>query len=159
MIVLALAEPAVVHHEAIDADRGSLFRYSYLPGLVDTEFRGLPRVVDHGTGLGVRRLRQDVSDFKAMHQARGAAQAVIGITAIKNRRFEMFAGFELVAKIERIEATGYAYCVQLGVFHGDAPGTGPRQRAKPNFAVLLASGSGSYGRLAIVAGNREPRIG
>ncbi len=137
MVVFALAEPAVVHHKAIDADGRSFFRERYLPGFIDAEFGGFPRVVNHRTRLGIRRLRQDVSDFKTMQQARGAAEAVIGIAAVKNGRLEMFAGFQFVAKIEWIEAAGHAHGIQLSVFHGDAPGTGPRQRAKPDFAVLL----------------------
>ena len=77
VVVLALAKPAVVHHEAIDADGGGFFRERDLAGFIDVEFRCLPRVVNHGTRLGVRRLGQDVGDFKAMQQPRRAAQSVM----------------------------------------------------------------------------------
>src|SRR5208282_3989664 len=84
---------------------------------------------------------------------------MIGIAAVKSRRLEMLAGFEFVAKIEWIETAGNAHRIQLGVFHGNSPGTRPRQRAKPDFAMFLARDNWSYRRLAIVAGNGKPRIG
>src|SRR5580700_1977474 len=84
---------------------------------------------------------------------------MIGITAVKNRRLQMFTGFQLVAKVKRIEAAGHAHRIELSPFHGDPPGTRPRQRAKPYFAMLLAGHRRPHTRWAIVARNRKPRIG
>ena len=47
MIGFALAEPAVVHHEAVDPKTRYLFRESDLAGYIDIHFGGFPRVVDH----------------------------------------------------------------------------------------------------------------
>src|SRR5580658_5357989 len=159
VVVLALAEPAIVHHEAIHADGCGLFGQGHLSGFIDSELRGFPGIVNDGTRLGVRGLRQDMSDFKMMQQTRGSAQAVIGIAAIKYGRFEMFTGFEFIAEVEGIETAGDADGVQLSMFNGDAPGAGPRQRAKPDFAVLFAGRHRSRGERATIAGNRKPRIG
>src|SRR5580692_4097995 len=84
---------------------------------------------------------------------------MIGIAAIKNRRLEMFTGFQCVAKIKWIESAGYSHRIQLGALDADSPGSGPRERSKPDFPVLLVRKSSSHCRLAFVAGNREPRIG
>src|SRR5580692_1204032 len=84
---------------------------------------------------------------------------MIGIAAIKNRRLEMFTGFQFVAKIKWIESAGYSHRIQLGVLNADSPGSGPGERSKPDFSMLLARESWSHLRLAFVAGNREPRIG
>ena len=134
----ALAEPAVVHDEAIDADGGGFFGEGHLTGFTDVELGGFPGVVNYGARLGVWRLRQDVSDFEMMEQARGTAEAVIGIACVKNGSFEMLAGIQLVAKIEWIEAASDADGVKLGVFDGEAPGAGPGEGAEPDFAVLFA---------------------
>src|SRR5271168_4570587 len=71
----------------------------------------------------------------------------------------MFAGFQFVAKIKRIEAAGHAHGIQLRSFDGKSPGTRPRQRAKPDFAVLFGCNNWPCGDMTAVAGNRKPRIG
>ena len=48
VIVVALAEPAVVHHEELDAQLGGLIGEGSLPGFVDVEGGGFPGVVEHG---------------------------------------------------------------------------------------------------------------
>ena len=109
-----------------------------------------------GRGLGaavspVPAMRQDVRDFKVMQQARGAAEAMGRIAAVKNRRLERLAGFEHVAEVEGIEAAGDAHRVQLVLLDGDAPGAAPCQRAEPDFAVILVGGFAGL--------DRKPRIG
>ncbi len=56
-----------------------------------------------------------------VQQARGAAQSVSGIAAIKNGSFQMFAGFQFVAKIKGIEAAGYADGIKLIFLDGNPP--------------------------------------
>src|SRR5450432_2291310 len=82
-----------------------------------------------------------------------------GVATIENWGLQVFAGFQLVAKVEGVETAGYAHGIELVLLNGDAPGTGPGQRAEPDFAVLFIGDDRAGGFLAGVAGNRKPRIG
>src|SRR5579863_782254 len=93
-----------------------------------------------------------------MKDTRCAAESVIGIAAIENRRFEFFAGLELVAEIEGIEAAGDAHRIELRFFDGEAPRAGPSERAEPDFAVFFSGGERAVGFLAVVARDGEPRV-
>ena len=80
VVVFALAEPAVVHDEAVDAERGGLFGQRHLAGLGDVELGCLPGVVNHWAqwarqGCG-EPSGQNVLELEAMEQARSAAEAV-----------------------------------------------------------------------------------
>ena len=92
MVVFALSKPAVVHHESIHTDGGGLLSERHLTGFIDFEFRGLPGVVDHGTGSGGRRVWQNLCKLKVMQQSRSASQTMVGIPAIKKRRLQTLAG-------------------------------------------------------------------
>ena len=48
MIAVARAEPAIVHHETLDADARRLLGQRHLPLLVDRELGGFPAVVEDG---------------------------------------------------------------------------------------------------------------
>ena len=144
VVVFALAEPAIVHHEAVDAESGGLFGKRHLAGFSHVDFGGFPGVVDDGPrlGCGQRRpapsgARQNAGELEVVEQARGAAQAVRRVAAVEDGRFERLAGMEDVAEVEGIEAAGDADGVELVLFDGDAPGAAPGQRAKPDFAVVL----------------------
>src|SRR5580698_8928009 len=159
VIVFALAEPAVVHDEAIDAEGGGLFRERLLSRFVDAELGGLPGVVNHRTGLGIRRLRKNVLQLEYVEKARGAAEAVIGVAAVEDGSFEFFAGIEFVAEIEWVESAGDTDGIELRFFDGEAPGAGPGERAKPDFAMFFAGGERAVGFLAVVPRDGEPWIG
>ena len=158
MIVLALAEPAIVHHKSIHADRSRFFRQRHLARFVHIKFRCLPRVVNHGTRFRVRRLRQNVRDLEVVQQPRRAAQTVIRVASIKNWCLQLLARFQFVAKIKWVEAAGHAHRIELVPLDRYPPRTGPRQRAKPDFPVLLIGDDCSGAGLARVARNRKPRI-
>src|SRR5713101_2536456 len=83
---------------------------------------------------------------------------MIGVAAVKNRGLQMFARFQLVTKIERIEGAGHAHGVNLASLYRNSPGSRPRQCAKPDFAMLFVGDSGPGRVLAAVAGNGKPRI-
>ena len=53
VVVFALAEPAVVHDEALGADGGGLLCEGDLAGLIDVHLGGFPGVVEDGADLGV----------------------------------------------------------------------------------------------------------
>ncbi len=159
MIGFALAEPAIVHHESVDADRRGFFRQGHLARFIDTEFGGFPGVVNHRAGFGIRCLRKDVRVFETMQQARCAAKSVRGIATVENRRLQFLAGLQLVAEIEWIEAAGDTQRIALIVLDGDAPGAGPGQRAEPHFAAVLIGKDGADAGCARIARNREPRVG
>src|SRR5579884_3918030 len=53
MVVIALAEPAVVHNKQLDAELGSFVRKLLLTGLVDGELRGLPGIIKHRPRAGL----------------------------------------------------------------------------------------------------------
>ena len=155
-VALALAEPAVVHHEAVHAERRGLLGERDLPGLGDVELGGLPGVVDHRprprhrAGARPRSIRQDVLQLEAVQQPRGPAQPVRRIPAVEHRRLQRLARVQHVAEIERVEAAGHAHAVELVPLHRDAPRAAPRQRAEPHLAVLLV------GRAFL---DGEPRVG
>ena len=69
VIVFALAEPAVVHDEAIDAETRRFFGEGDLAGYIDVHFGGFPGVVDHGAWLGIGRLRKNVLQLEFMQDA------------------------------------------------------------------------------------------
>ena len=98
VIVFALAEPAVVHHKAVNAERRGLLRERHLAGFIHAKFGGFPRVVEHRPRfrrlLLARPVRQHVIDLEAMQQARSAAQAMVRIASIEDRRFERLARVE-----------------------------------------------------------------
>src|SRR6187402_3729310 len=56
-VAVARAEPAVVHDEALHAERGRLLGKAHLPGFVDLEFRGFPGVVKDRAQGGGRTFR------------------------------------------------------------------------------------------------------
>jgi len=91
MVVLALAKPAVVHHKSVNCPALRPSPPAHLSGLVDIEFGCLPRVVDHGLGLGSGWLavaassRQNVLQLEAMQQPRCLAQPVRRIAAVEDR--------------------------------------------------------------------------
>src|SRR5260370_25542876 len=105
VVVLALAEPAIVHHKAVDAQRDSLLRQGHLPGLINAELGGLPGVVDYRPRLGsmilARPVGQNVVNFEAVQNARGAAETVVGITSVEDRRLQRLAWMKHVAEVER----------------------------------------------------------
>ncbi len=76
-------------------------------------------------------------DFKVVKQARGAAQAVIGVAAVEDRRLEVFAGLEYVAEVEGIEAAGHADRVELSPLHRDAPRTATRPMRRTRLRRVL----------------------
>jgi len=121
VIGFALAEPAVVHDEAIDAETRRFFGECDLAGNIDVHFCGFPGVVDHGARFGIGRLGKNVLELVFMQDARGAAETVIGVAAVENRRFEFFTGLEFVGEIEWVKAACDAYRFELRFFDGEAP--------------------------------------
>jgi hypothetical protein len=160
VVGFALAEPAVVHDEAIDAQGGGLLGQGHLAGLGDVHLRGFPGVVDDGAGLGqgLRGSRlgagQDVSQLEAMQEAGRAAQAVLGIAAIEDRGFKRLAGVQDGTEVEGIEAAGDADFVELVLLDGDAPGAAPGKCAEPDLAVVFVVAAGLDGEpgIGLVAG-------
>src|SRR5882724_3199309 len=93
-----------------------------------------------------------------MQQSRRAAQTMIRIASIKNWCLELLTRFQFVAKIKWVEAAGHAHRIELVALDGNSPRTRPRQRAKPDFPVLLIGDDWPGAGLARVARNRKPRI-
>src|SRR6201996_4829466 len=69
VIVLALAEPAVVDDEALDAELRSLFGERDLTGFADVELGGFPRVVEDRAEFGMRRAGEDDALLEAVEDA------------------------------------------------------------------------------------------
>ena len=156
MVVFALAKPAVVHHEAVNAQGCGLLRQRHLSGLAHVECRSPPRSCKSPAApwaaAGRRWLRagQNVLELVAMQQPRSAAQPMRRVPAIENRRLQLLSRLQDVAEVEGIEAAGDAHRIQLVLLDRDAPRPAPSQRAKPHLAMVLV-------RLAAL--NRKPWIG
>src|ERR1700733_3090854 len=88
MLVLPLAEPAIVHHKSLNADAGSLLCERLLSGLVHVETRRLPRVVKHRPHLAMRRFGHNRVELETVQQARRSTDARVRIAAIKLRSVE-----------------------------------------------------------------------
>src|SRR5271170_97334 len=138
VIVLALAKPAIIHHEAVDTQSRSLLcqRLLYVLGHVPPGC--FPRVVDHWSQFGTRCLGQDMRQREAVQQSRSSAHAVICIASVEDRRLQLLTWLEGIAEVEGIEAACHAHLVQRILFDGDAPRTAPRKRPKPYLAMLFA---------------------
>ena len=97
VVVVARAEPSVVHHEQLDPQFGGLVRQLLLPGFVDVEGGGLPRVVEHRTQPRSGAARQNLFALEAVQRARGAAEAALreaGVEGGVSRVSPGFSGYE-----------------------------------------------------------------
>ena len=74
VIVVALAEPAVVHHEQLDAELRGLLRQRLLARLVDVEVGRFPGVVEHRPQARLRPARQDLFALEVVQQPRRLAE-------------------------------------------------------------------------------------
>src|SRR5215469_6160918 len=100
MVIAAGAEPAVIHHEALDPDPRGFLGQRYLALLVHRELGGFPTIVEDGPKF---RCGQDFGHFEAMHQSRGTAHSLTGIAAIKDWRLQSLARLQTIREIEGIE--------------------------------------------------------
>src|ERR1700722_12267829 len=113
MVILALTEPSVIHHKALDADACRFFGKRNLASLVYVKASRLPRVVEDGSQLWVGMARQDRVDFVSMHQPRRTTDAVVRVASIEVRRGELFARLQQITEVEGIRATGYSHLLEL----------------------------------------------
>src|SRR6476620_3490969 len=106
MIRLALAKPAIVHDEAVDAESRCFFSESHLSGLDDIHFGGFPGVVDHWAGFGCggwagsNPAWQDLRNLEVVEQPRCPTKSMGAIAAIKYRGLKRLAGMQHIAKIK-----------------------------------------------------------
>ena len=154
VVVVALAEPAIVDHEEFDTELGGLGGEIHLALFVDGESGGLPGIVEHGAQAGGDAAGENLFACKAVQRARSGAEAVGGEAAVEGRRVQRFAGFEGIGEIEAVEAAGDAYLAIGRLLDGDAPVAAPSQGAEPHRAVLFGGVTGIDGkpRICIVAG-------
>ena len=131
-VVVALAEPAVVHHEQLHADLGGLVGKLLLAGLVHVERGGFPGVVEHRAESRVRARRVGWLPLEAVQDARGAAEARPGEAGVEVRSVQGLAGLERVGEIESVEAAGHAHLPVGRLLDGHAPVAAPGQRAEPH---------------------------
>src|ERR1700733_12156531 len=151
MVVVALAEPAVVHHEQLDADAGGLIGKLLLAGFVDVESGGFPGIVEHRARVGRGVVGQDFVALESMQYAGAFAEAAIGEAAVEGRRFQAFAGLEEVAEIEIVQAAGDAALLGGRFLDDQFPIAAPADGTEPYASVLFVRG-------ALVV-EREPWIG
>ena len=153
-IVIARAEPAIVHHEHFHAEFGGFGGEVLLPLFVDRESGGLPGVVEHRAEARSGAAGEDLLAREAVEHARGGAEAGGGEAAKEGRRFQGFAGLERVGEIEAVEAAGDAHLAVGGLLDGHAPVAAPTEGAEPDGAVLFAGVSGIDGKpgIEIMAG-------
>src|ERR1019366_5538950 len=154
IVVIAPAEPAIVHHEEFHAELGGFRGEVFLSLLVDRESGGLPGVVEHWAEARRGAAGEDLLAREAVEHARGGAEAGGGEAAIEGRRFQGFAGLERPGEIEGVEAAGDAYLAVGRLFDGHAPIAAPAEGAEPDGAVLFAGVARIDGepRIEIVAG-------
>src|SRR5580698_4535288 len=136
VVVLALAEPSIIHDETLYPDACGFLGKCHLPGLVHIEAGGLPGVVEHGPQLRTRRARQQGIDFKPVQQARCAADAVARIAAVKVWRLEVFALLQPVAEIEAVRPSADAHLLQQVLLDSNLPGPAPAERTEPYAAMF-----------------------
>ena len=75
-VVVASAEPAVIHHKQFHPDLGGNLRQAGLIRHIYIKFRGLPGIVQHRQRLCPEPGRQQVFRTKAVHLARHFAQSL-----------------------------------------------------------------------------------
>ena len=85
-VIIALAEPAVVHHKKFYAGFLCLLRQSKQLSLIDVKIGCLPAVKQHRTHLVLKRSTHDVLPHKCMHALAHAIVALAGIRHDRLRR-------------------------------------------------------------------------
>src|ERR1700682_2689540 len=88
MVFFPLAEPAVVHHEALDSDACSFFRQGLLSGLIDVETCRLIGVVQDGPQTPMWSLRDHGIKLEPVQEPRRATYARVRISAVELRSLQ-----------------------------------------------------------------------
>src|SRR5581483_730490 len=122
---------------AFYAYAGGFFGQLHLSLLVDVELSGFPGVIENGPEPRSGMMREDRIHFQTVQRARGAANSMCRVAAIKRGRLEMFPGAQEIPEIERIRATGYAHLLERVLLDCYLPGAAPRESTEPNIPTLL----------------------
>lgn len=138
-VIVAGAEPAVIHDETLDAEFGGYGGKGFLAFLGDVEGGGFPGVVEDGAEAFVG---EDFVAGEAVEEAGGFAEAVGGEAGVEGRGFEGFAGFEGPGEVEGVVASGDADLAVGGLFDGEAPVAGPGEGSEPDAAVGFGGAAG-----------------
>ena len=88
----------------------------------------------------MRGLGEDAGELEAVHETRGAADAVMGESGVEIGRAESLAGLEDVGEVKGIEAASDADLSDLILLDGDLPVSAPTERAEPDVAGVLVAG-------------------
>src|SRR5580658_3376811 len=102
MIVVARAEPAVIHHETLHANLGGFFRKRTLARFIHMEFGGFPGVVENRPRLGREAAGKNELAREAVQNAGCFAKAAVGKSTIEWRSRQALAGLQRIRKIERV---------------------------------------------------------
>ena len=138
MIVVARAEPAVIHHEALHANPGGFFCERTLARFIHMEFGGFPGVVKNRPRLGGETAGKNELAREAVQNAGRFAKAAVGKSAVEWRRRQALAGLQRICKIESVVSAREANLLMRRLLHAESPGTAPAERAKPDPSMLLA---------------------
>ena len=79
VVGVALAEPAVIHDEAVDAERLCLLSERLLPGFSDVHLGCFPGVVNHRPRARIGAFGENVGYGEVIQQTRSPAIAMLGV--------------------------------------------------------------------------------
>ncbi len=154
MVVVTLAEPAIIDHEPLHTHLRGAFGERDLRVGREVHLRRLPGVVDDWTRLGLARFTafgQDLLQLKLAQDARRLAIAAIRVTRVELRCLERRAGCKRPMKVEWVVAAGHPRLAQRSIFGDDLPAPAPAKLPKPDR-------TGLFGRFPLFA-DRKPRVG
>ena len=137
VVVVARAEPAIVHHEALHAQFRGLVGERLLSRLIDGELGGFPRVVEHRAQARRSAARHYVSRSKRCSMRDASPKPPSRVARVKGRRLQGFAGRQRIAEIEGIETARDAHLLVRGLFDGQPPVPAPADGAEPHPAALF----------------------
>lgn len=79
VIVVVLAEPAVVHHKDLHSKLRGLSSQNFLARLVYIELGRFPRVIKHRPDVRINVIRKNLGPLEAMEKARSSSESSIGV--------------------------------------------------------------------------------
>src|SRR4029077_7891396 len=159
VVVIPLAEPAIIHYKSFRPNTGSLIGKRLLPRFLDVELGRLPGVVEHrphfvGAGFG-----ENFRSFETMQDAGCLAHPALGVAGVKRRRGERLLCRQAIGEVEGIVSTRNPHLEVGGLLDADLPVSTPAQRSEPNVAFLLVAivvAIECEPRVHLVAGNSTP---
>ena len=159
LVVVAVAKPAVVHHQHVDAQLFGALGELHQLVVVKVEVGGLPAVDEQGALLFGPLAAAQVVQVEVVEGAAHAAQAGVGVDQHSLGRLEALAGLQAPAEVRGVDAQqrpGAALGVHFNV-NGEVAAVD--QVHAPGLALLLGGGVAAQGHKGVVVGARHAPLG